>query len=295
MYAGSRQFLAADDTGAPPLGALLHYPCAQPAASTRFGPYELEVSVDAPLAPGRFPLVLISHGSGGSPLLYRTLSLALARGGYLVALLKHPGNSLGDDALANTVENLRNRPRQLLRLLEALLADAALGAAIADEPVTAIGHSMGGYTVLCLAGGEPWTRARERIEVPHASRLGALVLMAPACAFFLAPHALRAVTAPILALTAEHDALTPDAQIRAVLAGVPDPSRVTIQTVPNAGHFSFLSPFPRAMHSPQFPPAQDPSGFDRERFHQRLAETVLQWIGERRGEQRVRAAGVARL
>jgi len=102
--------------------------------------------------------------------------------------------------------------------------------------------------------------------------------LAPACGFFLAPHALQAVTAPILALT-----------------GVPDRSQVTIQTVPNAGHFSFLSPFPRAMHHPQFAPAQDPSGFDRERFHQRLPVTVLQWIRERRGEQSVRAAGVAGL
>jgi predicted dienelactone hydrolase len=292
MYAGSRQFLIPGDTGTAPLGTLLHYPCAQPSTPTRFGPYELDVRVDAPLAPGRFPLVLVSHGSGGSPLLYRTLSLALARSGYIVALPKHPGNSLGDDDLANTVENLRDRPRQLLRLLDALLADPALGAAIAEEPVTAIGHSMGGYTVLCLAGGEPWTRARERIDVPHDSRLGALVLMAPACGFFLAPHALQAVSAPILALTAEQDELTPDSQIRAALAGVPDRSQVTIETVRNAGHFSFLSPFPRSMHHPQFAPAQDPSGFDRERFHQRLPVTVLQWIRERRGEQSVGAAGV---
>ena len=52
-----------------PFTALLHYPCDLAATATRFGPYELDVSVDAPVAPGRFPLVLISHGSGGSPLL----------------------------------------------------------------------------------------------------------------------------------------------------------------------------------------------------------------------------------
>jgi predicted dienelactone hydrolase len=292
MYAGSRQFHLSGDSGAPPLSALLHYPCAQPSTPTRFGPYELDVSVDAPLAPGRFALVLISHGSGGSPLLYRTLSLALARNGYIVALPKHPGNSLGDDDLADSIANLRNRPRHLLRLMAALRADAALGAAIADEPVTAIGHSLGGYAALCLAGGQPWTRARERIEVPHDPRLGALVLMAPACGFFLAPQALQAVTAPILALTAEHDELTPDSQIRAALAGVPDRSQVTIHTVPNAGHFSFLSPFPPTLRQPQFAPAQDPSGFDREGFHQRLPGLVLQWIRERRGEQRVRGAGI---
>jgi predicted dienelactone hydrolase len=295
MFAGSRQFLIPGDTRAPPLEALLHYPSLQPAVPTRFGPYEVDVSVAAPLAPGRFPLVLVSHGSGGSPLLYRTLSLALARNGYIVALPKHPGNSLGDDDLANTVENLRDRPRQLLRLLDALLADVTLGTAIAPEPVTAIGHSMGGYTVLCVAGGQPWTRSGEALEVVHDSRVGALVLMAPACSFFLAPRALQAVTAPILALTAERDELTPDSQVRAALEGVPDRSRVTIETVRHAGHFSFLSPFPRSMHHPQFAPAQDPSGFDRERFHQRLPGTVLQWIRERRGQQSVGAAGVAGL
>src|ERR1700679_230270 len=139
MFAGSRQFLIPGDTRTRAVEALLHYPSVQPSVPTRFGPYELDVSVAAPLAPGRFPLVLISHGSGGSPLLYRTLSLALARSGDLVALLRHPENSLGDDALANTLENLRNRPRQLRRLLDALLPDAVLRGAIADEPVTAIG------------------------------------------------------------------------------------------------------------------------------------------------------------
>lgn len=292
MFAGSREFFVPAEAEAAALGALLHYPSMRPSAPTRFGPYELDVSVDAPLAPGRLPLVLLSHGSGGSPLLYRSMSLALARAGYLVALPKHPGNSLGDDALANTTANLRARPRQLLRLMNALLADDELGRSIAAEPVTAIGHSLGGYTVLCLAGGEPSTRGREHLDVPHDSRLGALVLLAPACGFFLAPHALAAVRVPILALTAEHDELTPDAQVRTALAGLPDASRVTLHTEPNAGHFSFLSPFPREMHHPQFAPAQDPSGFDRGRFQRRLAELVLQWIGELRGKQRVGAGGI---
>ena len=125
--------------------------------------------------------------------------------------------------------------------------------------------------------------------MPHDARIGALVLLAPACAFFLAPHAL---TAPILALTAEHDDLTPDRQIRTALVGVPDRSRVTIQTQHGAGHFSFLSPFPRSMHSPQFAPAQDPSGFDREAFHRHFPQTILQWIRDRRGEQALHADGI---
>ena len=288
LFAGSHQFQVPGNAQDPPLSALLHYPCGQPSRLTRFGPYELDVSVDAPAAAGRFPLVLISHGSGGAPLLYRNLSLALARSGYFVALIKHPGNSLGDNELhgedlAGAEPILRNRPRQLLALLDALLQGPAWAPAIADEPVTAVGHSLGGYTVLSVAGGQPWTRAREPIRVPHDSRIGALVLMAPACGPFLAPGALAGVTAPILALTAEHDRLTPDAEVRAALGAVPDPARVIIRTVPNAGHFSFLSPFPDSMRNPQFAPANDPSGFDREGFHEGLPTLIQDWIRSARG------------
>jgi predicted dienelactone hydrolase len=277
MFAGFRQFQQ----------ALLHYPCEQAATPTMFGPYELDVCVEGPLAPGRFPLVLVSHGSGGSPLLYRSISLHLARQGCIVAALKHAGNSLGDDALADTLENLRNRPRQLVELLEALLADRSVGPAISAAPVTAIGHSLGGYTALCAAGAQPSSRAHDPIPVAHHSRIGALVLLAPACGPFLAPQALAALVAPILALTAEHDALTPDGEIRMALAGVAEPDRVTIRTVPNAGHFSFLSPFPKQMHHPGFAPAQDPSGFDRERFHQWLPQLIFEWMRERGGLRRV--------
>jgi predicted dienelactone hydrolase len=248
-----------------------------------FGPYELDVCVDGPIAPGRFPLVLISHGSGGSPLLYRSVSLHLARHGCIVAALKHAGNTLGDDAPADTLENFRSRPRQMVEVLEALLTDRTLGGAISAAPVTAIGHSLGGYTALCVAGAQPWSRARELISVVHDSRIGALVLLAPVCGPFLAPQALSQVVAPILALTAEHDALTPDSEIRTALAGVPDQDRVTIRMVPNAGHYSFLSPFPKQMHHPGFAPAADPSGFDRERFHQWLPQLILEWMRERGG------------
>jgi predicted dienelactone hydrolase len=276
MFVGSRTFQ----------NALLHYPSPQPSRPTMFGPYELDVSIDAPLAPGRFPLVVISHGSGGSPLLYRSLSLLLAQNGFIVALARHPGNTLGDNDLADSIETLRNRPRQLVDLLDALLNDPQWRAGIAAEPVTAVGHSLGGYTVLSVAGGQPWTRSREPIDVVHDARIGALVLLAPACAFFLAPGALRAVTVPILALSAEHDPLTPDLEIRKALAAVADPARVSIHTVPNAGHFSFLSPFPRPMHHPGFAPAADPSGFDRERFHQWFPGLILEWVRERRREWR---------
>ncbi|MNO52180.1 hypothetical protein D3C76_425950 [compost metagenome] len=57
-----------------------------------------------------------------------------------------------------------------------------------------------------------------------------------------------------------------------------DRSRVYYQTVKNAGHFSFLSPFPQSMQTPSFLPAQDPPGFDREQFHERLTFEIIHFL-----------------
>lgn len=50
------------------------YPTTTPGKAEAVGPYQLNVARDAHVAGGLFPLVLISHGKGGSPWVYRTLA-----------------------------------------------------------------------------------------------------------------------------------------------------------------------------------------------------------------------------
>lgn len=57
--------------------------------------------------------MVISHGTGGSHLAYRTIAAHLAKSGYVVALLEHPGNNHDNNELSGTVENLTNRPRHV--------------------------------------------------------------------------------------------------------------------------------------------------------------------------------------
>ena len=273
---GLRQLIAADEAG-PAIPVQLYYPTATDSVPVLFGPYVLDVSADAPAVAGRFPLLVISHGGGGSPLLYRTLSTYLARRGCVVACPRHPGNSLGDNDLAETDPTLINRPRHIRRVLDAMYADPALGGYLSPQ-VAVIGHSMGGYTALAVAGGVPWTRAGQRLEVMTDERVRALVLMAPAAAFFAPAGSLTAVRVPILLLEAEHDAVTPAWQADLVQQGVADPRQVTRRTIPNAGHFSFLAPFPPQMRNPGFAPALDPEGFDREAFHHWLPAQILAWL-----------------
>jgi len=54
--------------------------------------------------------------------------------------------------------------------------------------------------------------------------------------------------------------------------------KITHHIVENAGHFSFLSPFPETMVSPDFPPSQDPEEFDRAVFHHRLSGEIIAFL-----------------
>jgi predicted dienelactone hydrolase len=109
-------------------------------------------------------------------------------------------------------------------------------------------------------------------------RVKALVLLAPATDWFLAPDSLKNVNVPIYMIFAGKDRLAIHCQPEVILNGVADKSRVACDIVDNAGHFSFLSPYPPHMKKPGFPPSNDPEGFDREEFHKWLPGEILDFL-----------------
>jgi predicted dienelactone hydrolase len=284
-FAGYCRVEVADDQLGLTFPMAVLYPTHTPAAAASVGLYTLEVAVEAPLKQGVFPLALISHGTGGSPLVYRTLAHHLARHGFVVGLPEHPFNNRDNNTWAGTAQNLTARPRHLQLAINHLVGHPRFAAALKPDAVALIGHSLGGYTALALAGGIPTSFPGEspdgqarRIPTVADGRVRALVLLAPATPWFLAPGALREVQVPILLLEAEKDEHTPRGHGQIVLNGVPDPGQVEHRVVENAGHFSFLSSFPEARVSPAFPPSQDPPGFDRERFQAELSAEVLAFL-----------------
>jgi predicted dienelactone hydrolase len=271
---GCRRLATEDSVQKVPLPFVVFYPTLAPEAVERFGPYEISVAADAPPEGERIPLVAISHGTGGSGLVYRDLSAYLARAGFAVAFFDHPGNNRNDDRLKGTAINLENRPRHVRRVIDAAFADPLLGPRLAPGKVGLLGHSMGGYTGLALAGGRPRAFAHETPEgtprplfVESDPRLRALVLLAPATGWYMGDGALANVDLPILMVTGEKDEHTPPFHADVVKRGVRDPSRIDHRVIPNGGHFAFLTPFPAAMVTPGFLPAQDPEGFDRAAYH----------------------------
>jgi len=277
----------------PPLGTepafptLVMYPSGSAEASINLGPYPASLAMDGSVVGGSFPLVVVSHGTGGSPLLYRGLAAHLARDGFIVALPEHPGNNRNNNELAGTATILADRPRHIRRVIDHLASSQQFGSAMLPQEVAVIGHSLGAYTALAVAGGQPEASPLDtgdgsfrRVEVVPDNRVAALVLLAPATPWFLDQDSLRQVRVPILMFTAERDADAPAWNAEIVSTGVADRALVRHRVAPGAGHFSFLSPFPAAMSSPGFPPSQDPAGFDRVAFHVELNEEVLAFLRE---------------
>ena len=278
MYAGCTQFDIQDDIQGASIPAIVLYPTAIPASPTSLSPYTLDVSMDAPIDGSRYPLVILSHGNGGTHIIYRSIGLHLARHGYVVAMIEHPGNNRVDNALEGTFENLVNRPRHVRLTIDALMAHPAFASALLPDHVAIIGHSLGGYTALALAGGKPRFKDGREIEVSADTRVQALVLLTPATPWYQHEGGLHEVELPILMLTAEHDPYTPEWHAEVVLNGVPDRSQVHYRMVENAGHFSFLSPYPPKLRSMGFLPTTDPEGFDREAFHEVLPEEIREFL-----------------
>ena len=109
-----------------------------------------------------------------------------------------------------------------------------------------------------------------------SSRAFYLVLLAPAAVWFTPDGSLDAVEAPILLRTGEHDEDAPAFHGDIVRRGVR--GRIDSAVVPDAGHFSFQSPFPPELARPNFPPARDPEGFDREAYQPILHGEVVAFL-----------------
>lgn len=102
--------------------------------------------------PGRHPLVVMSHGWPGNWSNQDWLAKALVEQGYIVVVPNHPGTTTSDVRPISHDNPLWERPRDLSHAIDALIADPFWSSLIAPERIAAVGHSMGGWTIMELAG-----------------------------------------------------------------------------------------------------------------------------------------------
>jgi predicted dienelactone hydrolase len=113
-------------------------------------------AADAPFADdARRALILVSHGFGGSARSMAWFGTALARAGYVVVAVDHPGTNGVEGVTAEGAYAPWERPRDLQAALDKVLADPALAAHVDQDRIGVAGFSLGGFTSLVELGARP--------------------------------------------------------------------------------------------------------------------------------------------
>lgn len=301
QHAGYRTLTIAGDA---PTTVALFYPTAAADRVVPMGPWLPVVAPGAPVSDGKFKgLILISHGTGGTELNHHNLGTRLARDGYLVAAVRHAGDNWQDRSLVTSGRYFSERPLQISRVLDALLASPEWGARIPVERIGAVGHSAGGYSVLALAGAQADARrsaqhcrtakddpgycalakgsAITEVAVAQSAsaasavapdarpvsvpdrRIRAVVAMAPMAVVFT-PESLAEITVPVRVIMAEHDMVLNGRYHGGYV--VASQARFQASTVAGAGHFAFMAQPTFPLPSAAGDAAANPVGFDRAAF-----------------------------
>ncbi|MCZ4428949.1 dienelactone hydrolase family protein [Agrobacterium sp. SOY23] len=271
-------------------------PCAAAPGEVRIGPFLLPAVRDCPIPHGKYPLVVISHGFGGTYFSHRDTAAALADAGFIVAAINHPGDNALEMKKAGELSALTGRPADIARVLDHLLAGWSEAGSIDAGRIGVFGFSRGGYTALVLAGGIPdfanaglpcpdpqapiCTQMRQKTALPQHGgqdrRVKAVVVADPLNAF---PGAgdLKAIAIPVQLWSSERggDGVVPQdiARLRDDLPVKPD-----YRMVKGAGHFSFIAPCPPEMAKAAPQICSDAADFDRAEFHRGFNADVVSFF-----------------
>ncbi|WP_370152045.1 alpha/beta hydrolase family protein [Ferrovibrio sp.] len=292
---------------APAIEAAVWSPCATapgsiPLGIVQIGPFALPATRDCPVAGSDLPLVVISHGYGGSFLGHHDTAAALAAAGFVVAALNHPGDNARERARAGDRAVFVSRPRDIGRLVDYMLGDYAEAAKIDAARIGMFGFSRGGYTTLAVAGGRPdFLRAGLPCPDPQAplcrqmrdpqqavlpalppdARIRAAVIADPLNAF-PGRDSLQDVRLPLQVWASEQGGQGVEpARVAALQQDLP--VKPDFRIVRGAAHFAFLAPCPADLAARLPELCVDAPGFDRVAFHRDFNAAVTAFFRQHLG------------
>ncbi|MGO4564895.1 alpha/beta hydrolase family protein [Rhizobium sp. 2YAF20] len=280
----------ADDRN-PELKAFVWTPCDIQPSAISLGPINVSGVRGCPVVGDKLPLIIISHGHGGSSLNHHDTAETLADAGFVVVALNHPGDNYADMTRAGDIAVMVERPTDVKRLIDFVIAKSPYAVKVDAQRIGFFGFSRGGYTGLVLAGAVPDFRDPEvpcpepapicgeirRNELPtepltEDHRIKAFVLADP-LSFFPTKQSLLAVQAPIQLWASQYggDGVLPH-NVAALAASLPN--RPEYRDVHEAAHFAFLAPCPQSLAARQPGICLDRDGFDRTAFHRAFDDKV---------------------
>jgi predicted dienelactone hydrolase len=133
------------------------YPTSGEAQPLKRGPFTVTAVWQGVPVRGNGRLLVLSHGSGGSPWTYADLARTLVEAGFVIALPEHRGDNYKDTSGIGP-ESWKRRPAEVSRAIDAVARDARFAPLLRLDKVGMYGMSAGGHTALSLAGGR-WSPA----------------------------------------------------------------------------------------------------------------------------------------
>lgn len=260
----------------------------------------------------QYPVVLLSHGTGGTAAGLGWLAERLAKNGFIVLGVDHHGNTGSEAYRAEGFVCWWERARDLSALLD-FHATGPFAGRIDPDRIYAAGFSLGGYSVLSLLGGitemplfEEWARDRRWGNgprefpdvgdlVPHLlqtnavfrnswqkqslsfkdRRIKAGLLLAPAPTIrALTVDSLKKIDVPVAIAAVGMDIEAPsDLCAEWVATHLPNNTFTLLE--PAAGHYAFLCECTEwgKQYEPEI--CTDAPGVERHLLHERAAALAL--------------------
>lgn len=275
----------------------------------------MAVRVDAPPQPGRHRLVVLSHGYGGNWTNQQWLAADLAAQGYLVAAPNHPGSTSRDMAPPGATM-LWKRPGDVSRVIDWLNGSPPWSTLVVPGRAAVIGHSLGGWTAVALAGArfdpsrheaacavhplmaacgpeiggldEEGTARRPWVTTPMVDgRIEAFVTLDLGLAQGFDPAGLGGIDKPFLVVGAgPGDRKMPVELESRHLAALLPGDRTRYVEIGDANHFSFLSickadavPLLEAAKPGDGMICQDREGRSRDAIHRQVSDLIVGFLG----------------
>ncbi|RRO05677.1 alpha/beta hydrolase family protein [Pectobacterium aquaticum] len=270
---GFQHITLADGATNRPLDVAVFYPASSSSQTTTIGDNAvfpgIAVSKNAVPESGEYPLIVVSHGYGGSWFNQFWLAQVLVKQGYIVAAPNHLGTTFKDMRVEKAQE-LWLRPNDISRVITALLAAPEKTGRVDAKRIAAVGHSLGGWTVLELAGGRFSTEQFEKDCLTHAGlasckvyekmqvaknaasraqldksladpRISAVISLDMGLARGFTAESLAAIHIPILIMAAGYPNEELPAELESHdLAQKLPPAYSTYKEIADATHFSFM-------------------------------------------------------
>jgi predicted dienelactone hydrolase len=294
--AGLKFLTVPADASGPAITVAVWYPSAEKPSPVTFGPFTAFAAQEGKIDGRGLPLVVLSHGRGGSFVVHHDTAEHLADAGFVVAAPNHPGDTALDKSLFSDLSIYMQRPLDVKRVIDYLTSASPLATTIDPNRIGIYGFSRGGYTALVAIGANPdfalgsplcegrtdkicdQIRAQEYPKEPltHDRRIKAAVVADPVSVFFTG-EGLAGITIPVQLWASEKggDGVEPKT-VEAVNMALKAPH--TFTKVEHAQHFSFLTVCPPEC-AEQLPViCRDPPGLDRAQFHEQFNDALTKFF-----------------